>query len=285
MKKMDIPVVAVGPGSQPGDDDGVVMESPSAPGEMSTYRMPDLSVREDLGTLSGGLTVLSEIESMLEDYRIGDQPRRRALDDLDRDNRELVDEVLGDGEVSIVYADEVRIQIQESVLAGVWRIQHLGRSGQIVNDLIEVADIPSVVREASFLNPSVPCVSMEESPPGVMNAPPVITEITNKATAFHRGDEPYVINLSLLPQTEEDLAYLHARLGIGPVSILSRGYGNCRITSTATPFVWWVQYFNSDDINILNTLEISEVPAVACAAQEDLADSAERLRLIMEVYA
>jgi len=68
------------------------------------------------------------------------------------------------------------------------------------------------------------------------------------------------------------------------VVILSRGYGNCRITSTATRHVWWVQYFNSQEILILNTLEISEVPAVACAAQEDIDDSAQRLLEILEVF-
>jgi hydrogenase-1 operon protein HyaF len=44
------------------------------------------------------------------------------------------------------------------------------------------------------------------------------------------------------------------------------------------------QYFNSDDTLILNTLEVSDVPSVACAAMEDLADSAERLGEILNFY-
>jgi hydrogenase-1 operon protein HyaF len=48
--------------------------------------------------------------------------------------------------------------------------------------------------------------------------------------------------------------------------------------------VWWVQYFNSQDMNILNTLEVVDVPAVACAAQEDINDSADRLSEILEIY-
>jgi hydrogenase-1 operon protein HyaF len=68
------------------------------------------------------------------------------------------------------------------------------------------------------------------------------------------------------------------------VVMLSRGYGNCRITSTLTRNVWWVQYFNSQDTLILNTIEISHVPDVACAAQEDIDDSAQRLHEILEVY-
>jgi hydrogenase-1 operon protein HyaF len=48
--------------------------------------------------------------------------------------------------------------------------------------------------------------------------------------------------------------------------------------------VWWVQYFNSQDKNILNTLEIGDVPAIAAAANEDIQESARRLNEIMETY-
>ena len=85
----------------------------------------------------------------------------------------------------------------------------------------------------------------------------------------------------LLPQSEQDLACLGDSLGRGPVSMLSRGYGNCRVTATGLRDVWWVQYFNSDDKLILNTLEVTPVPAAVLAAQEDIDDSAERLREIL----
>ena len=82
----------------------------------------------------------------------------------------------------------------------------------------------------------------------------------------------------------QDLAFLSDSLGIGPIVILSRGYGNCRISSTGTRNVWWVQYYNSQETLILNTLEISKVPEVACASQEDIEDSAERLDEILSIY-
>lgn len=65
--------------------------------------------------------------------------------------------------------------------------------------------------------------------------------------------------------------------------MLSRGYGSCRIASTATPGIWRVQYFNSTDQLILDTLEVTTIPQVACAAQEDVEDSSERLREIRAV--
>ncbi|MFD2838738.1 hydrogenase expression/formation C-terminal domain-containing protein [Azotobacter vinelandii] len=43
-----------------------------------------------------------------------------------------------------------------------------------------------------------------------------------------------------------------------------------------------MQYFNSSDRLILDTLEVTGIPQVACAAQEDIDDSAERLREIRE---
>ena len=82
---------------------------------------------------------------------------------------------------------------------------------------------------------------------------------------------------SLLPMTPEDLAWLAQALGDGPVTILSRGYGNCRITATAVPHVFWVKYFNAMDQLILDTLEVVDVPEAALAAKEDLEDSTARL--------
>jgi len=121
-------------------------------------------------------------------------------------------------------------------------------------------------------------------PESVYNAPPLLAEISDKLLEYQPGDEPHIINLSLLPHTEEDLLFLSDSLGIGPIIILSRGYGNCRISSTSTRNVWWVQYFNSQETLILNTLEISAVPDVACASFEDIADSALRLDEILSIY-
>ena len=116
----------------------------------------------------------------------------------------------------------------------------------------------------------------------MVNAPPLLVELTDKSTGFDAGAPLHVINLSLLPHTEEDLVWLDTALGEGSVTILSRGYGNCRITATALPHVWRVQFFNSQDTLILDTFEVTTVPEVACAAPEDLVDSANRLEQVLE---
>jgi hydrogenase-1 operon protein HyaF len=43
-----------------------------------------------------------------------------------------------------------------------------------------------------------------------------------------------------------------------------------------------VTYFNSQDMIILDTLEVGDVPEVACAARQDLEASAERLQEMLQ---
>ena len=45
------------------------------------------------------------------------------------------------------------------------------------------------------------------------------------------------------------------------VRLVSKGYGSCRILSTATRNVWSVQFFNAMDEIVLDTLEIGDAPA------------------------
>ena len=153
-----------------------------------------------------------------------------------------------------------------------------------MRDTLEIAEVPGLISRLTFAN-AQSNISIEDLniPDDVYNAAPLLAELNEKLPEWIPGNEPHVINLSLLPHTEQDLVYLSEQLGIGPIVILSRGYGNCRISATATRNLWWVQYFNSQETLILNTLEISSVPDVACAAQEDMVDSAARLEEILTI--
>jgi hydrogenase-1 operon protein HyaF len=195
----------------------------------------------------------------------------------------LVEDSLGAGEVSIQRGGAEPAQAQETRLAGVWRAQERDADGRLRRDVLEVSDIPGFVRYGSFDGARDRIDPPAAIPDGVMNAPGVLAELSD---ALERRDEhddlrAHVVNLTLLPLSEQDLAFLAERLGTGTVLILSRGYGNCRITATATRDIWWVQHYNSDDRLILNTLEVTDVPEAALAAQEDIEDSAERLGEIL----
>ena len=278
----DIPIT--GPGSQPEESDGAELEILQMPSGMASYSAPVVPEPEEVNGLTEAMTRLRELGERLYAYRQEHPPAPLDLTGLDPANRELVDQVLGEGEVSIVIADDTPLRIQESVLAGVWRIQRHDSAGLLLQDSIEIGPIPQQVAQQAFAGAKEGVELVQPLPAGVLNAPPLFSEINEYSSAWRPGKQAHVINLTLLPQTEEDLNFLQQQLGAGSVSILSRGYGNCRISSTATRNVWWVQYFNSQDRNILNSLEITDVPSVACAAPEDLADSAQRLEEIMEIY-
>ena len=284
MKKIEIPIV-VGPGSQPPDSDGAEMNFMQMPPEMTTFEAPMIPEPEDISGLDEAVSLSEKLLLSLQAYQVDNKAIVIELDSLDDKNREFFNQLLGEGEVSIQCGGDVSALIQESVLAGVWRVQYVDADQQIIRDTIEVADVPGLVSEMTFQNAAENVdVEQLDIPKTVYNAPPLLTELSDKLPEYTPGNEPHVINLSLLPHTEEDIVFLSDSLGIGPIVILSRGYGNCRISSTKTKNVWWVQYFNSQETLILNTLEISKVPDVACASKEDIEDSASRLDEILSIY-
>lgn len=275
---------AVGPGTQPTDDDGAELEYMEMPSDMTTYAMPDIPEPENLVGLDEAKRVLHEIKAGLDTYKVGDKTIIIDLSGLDDENQALVNQVLGEGEVSAL-GDGGSIQVQEAVLAGVWRVRTGNSEGTVIKDVVEVADFPTTVLDHTFLMAApAPIPVPEVLPLGVLNAAPLVVELEDAIKEYKVGDLPHVINLTLLPQTDEDITFMGKQVGYGNTTILSRGYGNCRISSTATKNIWWVQFFNSQDAIILNTIEVTNIPNVACAAQEDLDDSAYRLGEIIEVY-
>jgi hydrogenase-1 operon protein HyaF len=190
-----------------------------------------------------------------------------SLRDLDAEVLREVNEMLGQGEVSILAEG---LTAQETAFTGIWRIHAEG-----VDDL-EAGPFPTALR-ARALARQQPATCNDVPPANLMNAPALLAEIRDVSARWRAGDPAHVINLSLLPVTPEDTEYLDAALGRAGFSILSRGFGNCRITAAAWPNVWWVQYFNAMEKLILNSVEIVDVPMVALAATEDFADSRIRL--------
>lgn len=276
MKPFPIPVSALGLGSQTDEE---ILSYMSMPSGMSTYQNPLLPEPEQVRDLAGAREVLERALSALKSYAAGDPTVCVDLSGLDPENMSLVNQLLGEGEVSAsVETATQTVRIQESVFAGVWRVRDFDRTGRALADQIEVGSIPAAVRAAG-LSGSTELRVPAKAEPGVVNAPALLAEI---AEQMAKGDAVYVINLTLLPFTPEDGAHMDRVLGRGQATILSRGYGNCRITATSMARVWWVQFFNSTDITILNTIEVTDMPEVAVAALEDINDSAERLAEVLD---
>lgn len=279
----DIPVRVVGPGSQPTGSDGDAITYVDMPSDMSRFVAPLMPEPEDVLLMDGAREAMDWLLSALDGYVPGSEPVLADLSALDEESRDIVNQILGEGEVSIVCDGQVRARTQESVLAGVWRTLFFDSDDRVVCDLLEVADVPTVVGFAAESKAAV-----DTSPAGVgdelANALPILVELQSQHEQYAAGGSPHSINLTLLPLADAEIEFVDRRLGRGPIDVLSRAYGKCEVISTGTAGIWWVRYYNSMGVLILNTLEVVDVPGVIIAAPEDLADSAERLKEILEPY-
>lgn len=278
VRPFPIPVVAAfGPGSH--DDEAP--EYLPMPQGMATYRPPPLPEPDALATHPGCIGVLRAALDALRRPGVAEAGAVVELGALDAGDLALLNQVLGEGEVAAQVTGDDGVRVQESVFAGVWRVLHL-EGGRPVRDTLEVGAIPQALLDAARVDALRPLPPSGDAPADVMNSPALLAELADRQRRWRPGEPPHVINLTLLPLTPGDVAHLDARLGAGRVQVLSRGYGNCRIANTRLARTWRVTYFNSTEIVILDTLEVCRIPEVACAAREDLEDSAERIAEVLE---
>ncbi len=276
LKPFPVAVVALGPGSQPEDEDLNYMPLPR---EVEHFDLPYLPTAEEVSHLTAALSVIDSLIHKLADYQgDGETYPVISLAGLDSDNRRLLNQLLGEGEVSarVKQVDGRRLDMQESVFAGVWRVLEYSPDEQLLDDRIEACPIPAAVwQEArAFGQPSLHIPDPQNLQ--LMNAGPVAVEIADHMGKT--GDDAHIINFSLLPMSPDDLAWLDSLIGPGNSGVFSRGYGKCRIMGSALRDVWRVQYFNGMNDILLDTLEITRIPEVALASIDDLTDSLERLR-------
>lgn len=268
-----LPPTGFGPGSQP-DPDGDLQYLPM-PSGMRTYS-PHIPDAEDAAALVEAIAVLAEMAAAAEIVAQGAAPVEFDLSTLSPAARKVMADALGQGEVSMKIRGLPAVMVQESVFAGVWMLLASGL------DKVEVAPIPTLALTRAHI-PHRPAIgALAKRIPGLANAPAILSELMDKSRTRRAGDIAHVVNLSLLPHTPADLVWLDEALGEGAVTILSRGYGNCRVTATGQAQVWKVQFYNSMDTLILDTFEVTAMPEVALAAAEDLADSATRIRDVIE---
>ena len=281
MKAFPIPVVALGPGTQTEDEH---LDYLPMPKDMDTYRAPMLPEPEEIAGRAAAREALVQVLALLDQAADGGAGGQVSLQALPSEDRQLVNQVMGEGEASAIVREEsssLEVRIQESVFAGVWRLMTFS-DGALVDDVVEVGPVPALLRVVAeedaereyrpWLGPL---------PPNVQNAPLLVDEVRDQVARWQPGHTSHVVNLTLLPVTPEDIGFLDHQLGTGRVLLLSRGYGNCRISNTRLPHCWRVVYYNSMDKVILNTVEVVDMPEVAMAAPEDLRDSHERLQDVL----
>jgi hydrogenase-1 operon protein HyaF len=282
VKIRDIPVHVIGPGSQPGagGDAPLYIDMPS---DMEKYDAPLIPEPDAVQHLEGAREAMSWLQKALAEFQNSTEMQLANLNQLDEENRELVNQILGEGEVSITCTGSLKAKVQESVLAGVWRTLYFDDDDRVSMDFLEVAPVPHVAYTRAEnmrpVNTAQPLDTQE-----ISNAMPILVELEDRCVKFDQAGTEHSINLTLLPLSEEEIEFIDVRLGRGPVDMLSRAYGKCQVISTLTANVWWVRYYNSMGTLILNTLEVTSMPQVVAAATEDLGDSATRLREILAPY-
>jgi len=281
MKEFPIPLRSVqdilGPGSQQTDDGFDYLPFPL---EVPVFSMPQLPEDADPAAIDAARRLLARFVDEMAD---GGTPGV-DLGGLPGSVLRVLNESLGEGEVCIrinTREGAAAIRIQETLFAGVWRELHLRGDGRLERDWLRCCAVPPVVIERAqrVATTHVPVLDL---PRGAMNSPALLTEIRDQVLRYAPGRAAHVLNLTLLPLTPEDQAVLERAAPVGPVAILSRGFGNCRITSTLLRNLWRVQYFNSMQTLILNTFEVIDIPEVALAAPDDLADSCQRMRELLD---
>lgn len=92
--------------------------------------------------------VLREIAEHLRGFAERETPHQidlRSLPMSSADRAELI-ERLGEGEVKATVAVVGDSEIRETAYAGVWWVRHLGRSGDVLAEFIEITEVPSLLR-------------------------------------------------------------------------------------------------------------------------------------------
>lgn len=253
------------------------------PREMNV--LSPLALPAELQLHGRGSYWVNRIASCLEAFAPGKSVEAIDISRLTDEESRFLDEILLHGEVSALILGEPEWQIEETAYIGLWRMRARDPETNALLDRLVVGEIPKIIhaRAASFCQP-ITMPHRGAVPLGIINAPHVLAELVARSKAFNETGVGYVVNLGLLPLTEDEMTWLVKSLGEGPAIILSGGYGVCRIRSTRLSATWWVQYYNAADVLILNSLEIATVPSVACACRDDIVESAARIRALESAY-
>jgi hydrogenase-1 operon protein HyaF len=241
-------------------------EVPRLPDDFS----PSQALRDWLRRLRSALLAAASGEAV---PTLPDLAEMKAID------AQAITEILGTGEVEgSVTLDDVSYAVRESLLPGIWHLE--GSDG---SRRVEVGELPvAVLRAAASLEAAK--YAIPAGVEGLMNAPAVLAEVRDRAAEVTDGDANHVINFTLMPMSEADHEALRGVLGRAALSLVSGGFGRCRVYATRYRHIWAVQYLNALDAIILDTLEIGGPPGAVCASREDFEDSASRLEDILEAY-
>lgn len=170
---------------------------------------------------------------------------------------------LGQGEVEGWLNLPRRAWVRETRFPGLWYIQEENCA------YLEVGSLPSLLLEAGERGEKALCPPMPE---GLMNAPGLLVEALEHTVL----DEPFQVNLALLPLNQADHLFLEHVLQ-DEARLVLRGYGETLAEKTIFSRLWRLRFYNVHGNLVLDALEVAKVPEIFAATIEDWQTSQKEL--------
>lgn len=119
-------------------------------------------------------------------------------------------------------------------------------------------------------------ITVEESAaklPTSGNSAPILHEVLHALRRLADNGETTQIDLNALPFGPGDEEHLLSLLGRGEVHATVDALGVTRVTETAFPGVWLVDYLNEEDQRLTLHLDITEIPSILRVQPRDIEGS------------
>jgi hydrogenase-1 operon protein HyaF len=128
-------------------------------------------------------------------------------------------------------------------------------------------------------------ISVTVEPPG---SPGQVLAILNELqfklkTLIEQGNNDS-IDLRTLPLFPGDYELLKETLGYGEIHVSIEAMGPTEIYETAIPGIWWVTHYNSQDENVAEYIEITELPELIKTDPVEIQQAGARLQQLIDNY-
>ncbi|MGD8576471.1 MAG: hydrogenase expression/formation C-terminal domain-containing protein [Thiohalophilus sp.] len=110
----------------------------------------------------------------------------------------------------------------------------------------------------------------------------ILTELQTKLESLLKNGDSDSIDLRTLPMFPGDYELLKETLGYGEINVSIDAMGPTEIYETAIPGVWWITHYNSDDENIAEYIEITELPELIKTDPVEIQQAGSRLQQLID---
>lgn len=107
---------------------------------------------------------------------------------------------------------------------------------------------------------------------------PLLHEIRHALNKLLNQQEETAIDLRNFPLSQQDKQTLFQVLGKGEIQAELTALGRSLIWETQLPGLWVVEHYNTDDILLSQSLEITGIPSILIAPPEDIQQGLEQLQ-------